>query len=457
MRVSRGVQQGVPAGFLGLSVSDSEMGDYANAPAFPRMVAVIHPYGGVFLLRVGGQIADRMVWTGAQRLIAPKFTIPRPYVVGPGWMDQLAGMAARTHSHVILDVNAAAHSPAADAALVSAARRTLRSRLTGLAIGNEPDLYGRDLVGDDRHPGAWAHGFDPRDYARLFAELAPAVRGAAPGVPLLGPETAYPGQRWSQTLLDAQVPLGELAVHTYPMLGCSQPGSYRYPTVAGYLSDRTLNLWTGLDKRVEEIAQEHDVPLRVTELGAAACDGIPGVTNSEATSLWVINQLFSLACDGIVGVNVHVRSSGISSALQASAGGVMQAQPLFYGLALFARAVGPHAQILRETDSPVEQLHVWTVASTLGLRTVAVNTSRRAQRITLLAPAHGDALTQTLTGPSPAATRATFDGQTLSSDGTWQGHTRTGRIAERHGGWTVTVPADSAQLVAWQSSSSEPR
>ena len=453
MQVTPAVQQAVPAGFLGLSVSDSEMGDYANAPAFPRMVAAIHPYGGAFSLRVGGQIADRMVWTGAQRLIAPRFAMPHPYVVGPAWMSQLAGLAARTHGHVILDVNAADHSPAADAALVSAARRTLGSRLTGLAIGNEPDLYGSDLVGDDRHPGDWVNGYDPRDYARLFAKLAPAVRRKAPGVPLLGPETAYPGHRWSQTLLDAHVPVGELAVHTYPMLTCSHPGTYRYPTVAGYLSDRTLNLWTRLDKRLEEIAQEHDVPLRITELGAAACHGIPRVTNSEATSLWVINQLFSLASDGVIGVNVHVRSSGISSALQASGGGVMRAQPLFYGLALFARAVGPHARILRETGSLIEQLHVWTVASTLGLRLVAVNTSHRAQRITLLAPARGDASVQTLTGRSPAATRATLDGQTLSSDGTWQGDPRPSRIAERHHRWAITVPADSAQLVALQPSS----
>jgi hypothetical protein len=448
VQVTGAVQHAVPAGFLGLSVSDAEMSNYADAPALPRMLAAIHPDGGPLSLRVGGQIADRTVWLGAQRFIAPRYAMPAPYLVGPAWMGELASLARRTHSHVILDVNAADHSPAADAALVSAARDALGSRLTQLAIGNEPDLYGKGEVGEDRHPGAWADGFDPHDYARLFADLAPALRHAAPGRSLIGPETAYPGPLWSETLLDSHAPVGELAVHTYPMITCAQPGNYRYPTVPGYLSDHTLNLWTRLDKRQEQFASEHDVPLRITEFGASACHGLAGITNSEATSLWVINQLFSLASDGIAGVNVHVRSAGISSALQASADGVLRAQALFYGLAMFARAVGPHAQILREAAAPVDQLHVWSVASTLGLRVVAVNTGRRAQRVTLAAPAHGDASVQTLTGRSASATRVTLDGQTVTPDGVWQGRRRLGAVADRGGRWTITVPAHSAQLVA---------
>jgi hypothetical protein len=449
VQVTGTTQQAIPAGFLGLSISTTEMGNYASAPAFPRMLRAIHPYGGPFSLRIGGQTADRTVWAGAQRLIAPKFRIPGAYLVGPAWMHQLGDLAAGTDSHVILDVSTADHSPRADRALASAARRTLGSRLTGLAIGNEPDLYGIGLVGDDRHPGAWAYRYDPRSYARQFADLAPGVQAAAPGVPLLGPETAYPSPRWSQTLLDAHLPVGELTVHTYPMLSCLKPGSFRYPTVAGFLSDSTLNFWTRKDERLEEIAHEHQLPLRITELGSAACRGIPGVTNSEATGLWVVNQLFSLAADGIIGVNVHVRAASISSALQAPAGGPLRPKPLFYGMALFARAVGLHARLLSETHTPFHRLHVWTVASALGLRTVAVNTSSRAQKLSLLAPAHGSASTQSLTASTPRSSQVTLAGQTLGSDGTWQGRPLTSRVSERDGTWTITVPADSAQIVSW--------
>ena len=294
--------------------------------------------------------------------------------------------------------------------------------------------------------------YDPRSYAHEFAQLAPAVRSAAPGLPLLGPETAYPSPRWSQALLDAHVPLGELTVHTYPMLSCLKPGNFRYPTVAGFLADSTLNFWTRKDAHIETIAAEHGLPMRVTELGAAACHGIPGVTDSEATALWVVNQLFGLAAHGIAAVNVHVRATGISSALDAPAGGRLHPDPLFYGMVLFAQAVGPHARLLTETFDPVHQLHVWTIASTLGLRTAIVNTSRQTRQVRLAAPAHGAATVHALTAPSPRSTRITFGRQTLSSAGIWHGPPKTTRVPDRHGTWTVTVPADSAQLVALHAS-----
>jgi hypothetical protein len=448
VRVTRTVEQTIPAGFLGLSVSTTEMGNYASQPAFPRMVAAIHPYGGPFSLRVGGQTADRTVWAGAQRLIAPRFRFPSPYVVGPTWMGQLGGLAASTNSHVILDVSTADHSPGADRAFVVAARRALGSRLTGLAVGNEPDLYGTGLVGDDRRPGAWAYRYDPRSYADEFAQLAPALRSAAPRVPLLGPETAYPSPQWSQTLLDAHVRVAELTVHTYPLLSCLKPGSSRYPTIARFLADSTLNFWTSKDQHMKTIAAAHGVPLRITELGDAACHGIPGVTNTDATALWAVNQLFGLAADGIAGVNVHLRAAGISSALDARTGGQLDPHPLFYGLALFARAIGPHARMLRSTFAPVKQLHVWTVASTVGLRTVIVNTSHTVRKIRLTEPAAGAAIAQTLAAPSPRSTDVTLAGQTLSSAGAWQGNLRTVTVPERHGAWTLTASPDTAQIVS---------
>ena len=452
VQITGTTQRTVPAGFLGLSISTTEMNNYASQPALPQMVQAIHPYGGPFSLRIGGQTADRTVWAGTQRLIAPRYRIPGPYVIGPTWMDELHGLAAGTDSQVTLDVSTAEHSAGADRALVAAAGRALGARLTAIAVGNEPDLYGTGLVGDDRDPGAWAYRYDAHSYAHEFAQLAPALRSAARGLPLLGPETAYPSPRWSQTLLDAHVPVGELTVHTYPMLSCLKPGSVRYPTIAGFLADSTLNFWTRKDAHIERMAAEHGRQLRITELGAAACHGIPGVTNGEATALWVTNQLFALAADGIAGVNVHVRATGISSALDAPLGGRLHPQPLFYGMTLFAQAVGPRARILRETLDPVKQLHVWTIASTLGLRTVIVNTSRQIKTVTLAAPAHRDATVQALTAPSPRSTRITFGGQTLSSSGIWAGPPTTTTVPDRHGTWTVTVPADSGQLVAWQAS-----
>ena len=447
VQITPSVQRRVPETFLGLSVNDEEIGDYEAQPAFVRMIDAIHPYGGPFSLRIGGQTADRTVWTGTQPLISAEFATPSPYVIGPAWMGQLASLADETDSQVIFGLGSADHSPATAAALALQARLGLGSHLSALSIGNEPDLYAGGLAGGIRQPSGWLAGYSPANYALQFAAFAPAVQKAAPGVPLLGPETSNPVAPWSEELFGAHLPVGELTAHTYPMQSCQTPGSFRYPSIAGYLSEGVLRFWTAANGRLAALAHREGIPYRVTELGAASCGGIIGVTDTEATGLWAINQLFSLAAIGVTGVNVHVRTSLISSALQAPGAG-LYARPLFYGLAMFGRAIGPDAQLLDDRYIASPHLHVWTVHSTTGLRTMIVNTGARAQQVVLLARAQGGATVQTLTASAPASTVATLDGQTLTLDGTWHGARQTGTVPQRNGGWAVTVPAGSAQLVA---------
>jgi hypothetical protein len=436
----------VPDDFLGLSVNDQELGDYLGQPAFAGMISAIHPHGGPFSLRIGGQTADRTVWEGTEPMISTQFASPDPYVVGPAWMDQLASLADQTDSRVILGLGAADHSPDAAAALAAAARQALGSHLAALSIGNEPDLYANGLVGGSRAPAAWLTGYGPRSYAKQFATFAPAVQAAAPGVPLLGPETSNPVAPWSAELVDGHLPVGELTAHTYPMQTCQTPGTFRYPSIAGYRSGGVVRYWRAANARLATLAHRHGIPYRVTEMGSASCGGMIGVTDTEATALWAVNQLFSFAAAGINGVNVHLRASLISSALQAPGAG-LYARPMFYGMALFGRAVGPDSRLVRDVYPASSHLHVWTVRSRTKLRTVIVNTGRRPRRIALVARAHGTAAVQTLTGSSPRSVRASLDGQTLALAGTWHGPRRVPTVARRHGAWTVTVPADSAQLV----------
>ena len=447
--VSSRVVQTIPDGFLGVSMSDVEMPTYARAPGIAPMLDQLHPFGRSLSLRVGGQTADNAVWNGTQSLVNPLYLFPSEFVITPTWMQTLASLTTATHAHVILGLNATVHSPRAGAALAGAAHGVLGAALTGLSIGNEPDLYAGGLVGTHKDPPneQWLYSYTAAKYAREFGAYRPAVRAAAPGVALLGPETANPSVSWDKALLRSHAGVDQLTTHSYSMISCVAPTNPRYPTIARFLSDTRVRQWATRIRTLAGYAHDHGRRFRITEFGSSACGGLPGVSESFATGLWGLNQLFALAAAGVDGVNVHIRPGGLNSALTLTSTDALQAMPLFYGLATFARAVGPHARLLQVTAPASNHLSEWAVRSTLGLRVVLTNTGDRATTVSLRMPSSGAVTDQALSARSPSAPQATLAGQTLGAGGEWIGARSRHTPEERAGRWRVAVPAHTAVLV----------
>ena len=101
-----------------------------------------------------------------------------------------------------------------------------------------------------------------------------------------------------------------------------------------------------------------DGTFRITEMGTSA-GSVPGVTDTFATALWAPDALLSMASVGIDGVNVHIRARYSNSALNATG----PPRPLFYGLALAARTLGPGATLLPATVTQPDSasLKAWAV------------------------------------------------------------------------------------------------
>ncbi len=64
------------------------------------------------------------------------------------------------------------------------------------------------------------------------------------------------------------------------------------------------------------------------------------MSNTFATALWAPDALFELVRAGVEGVNLHGRVFAINDPFYFTQGG-FQTHPLFYGLIVFRRMLGP--------------------------------------------------------------------------------------------------------------------
>ena len=99
----------------------------------------------------------------------------------------------------------------------------------------------------------------------------------------------------------------------------------------------------------------------MTEVGSSFCTGIPGQSDTFATALWAPDQLFTLMSAGVSGVNVEVQTNHPNSSLNYTNGSIIP-EPMFYGLALVARTLGPGARLMRVAEQgDTQTLKVWAV------------------------------------------------------------------------------------------------
>ena len=171
----------------------------------------------------------------------------------------------------------------------------------------------------------------------------------APGTTLAGPALANPivHHFWVTTLIDdADHSLGMVTIHRYPYSGCiGRRHSRSYATIARVLSPAASTGMAAAMATLVDAAHDAGLPLRLTELNSVNCGGRPGVSDAFATALWAPDALFALLRAGIDGVNLHVRADAINAPFALTANG-LDARPLLYGLILFARALGPDAQLV---------------------------------------------------------------------------------------------------------------
>ncbi|MCL2418369.1 MAG: hypothetical protein FWD04_03690 [Conexibacteraceae bacterium] len=443
--------QPVPNSFLGLSINVDEMEQYTEQPAFPNFVKLLTPAGdGPFVLRLGGTWSDTAYWNGGTAHIMPQYLPPAidRVTLNDAWLQSLAGVVAQTGSRVILNVNAAAHDPEMALNYIQAVERnpTLQNDLMAVAIGNEPDLYSAGFDGMTRANAPWVRRFGPLRYDSLYSLYADVLERHLPNLPLAGPELSTPKAPWETSLLAHDPGQVQMATeHYYAYNACVAQGSSGYPELHRYFRPTDISAATAQMQPAIQAAHAAGIEYRLTELGSSTCLGLPFVTDTFATSLWGLDQLFELISAGVDGVNFHLRAAEPNSAIHAGSTG-LSAEPLMYGIAAFASMLGPSAHLNQVQGLLPSDVKVWAVQSMNGWSLALINDTTERERIRVAMPTSVPMTVRALTAASPWSGTATFGGQTISGDGQWQGPASTSTVTPVTGDYWFTVPPDTAEI-----------
>jgi hypothetical protein len=442
----------IAPGFVGFSFEYNAIPYYAGTnptqvnPVLERLIRDVAP-GQTPQLRIGGDSTDRTWW--------PIPAVARPggavYALTPTWTSSVRTLARDLHARLILGVDLEANSlPVARTMADQLVSRIGASQIEALELGNEPELYAafpwfRDRTG--RLVRGRTHGYTPLDFVRDFTRMASVM----PRLPLAGPASGQP--RWSASaprLLQTEPRLKLITLHRYATRGCfTLPSSPQYHTIGNLLSPFAIQ---GLAATVSPYARFR-VPLRLDELGSVNCGGVHGVSDTFASSLWAVDQLFALANVGVRGVNFHTfRGARYEPFTVSHAAGTWTAsvKPEYYGMFMFAQAATPGSRLLTGSGQAAPGLDVWSLrAPDHELRTVLVNLGSRTRDIVLRLPTHsGGAAVERLRGPSLTATAGvTLGGRTFNSAGRLSGKAQAGRLSGDDGAFGVQLPGDSAALL----------
>ena len=448
-----------PTGFVGASLEYSALHVYTgrNPNAInPVLIALLRNLvpGQTPVLRIGGNSADATWWP------VPN-TIPPGgirYGLTPGWLRTTGALARALGARMIMGVNFAGDRPDLAAAEADALLSGIGSKyIQAFEVGNEPDVYamfpwyhsrtGR-LIYARSH--SWSLDSFMADFARW--------RAALPSYPLAGP--AFAELNWLSGLprfIASEPGLGVLTVHRYPLRACVQdPTQPGYPTIPALLQDSSSQGVAQAVGPYVSYAHAKGIPFRVDEMNSASCSGKPGVSNTFAAALWVLDTLFNLAKVGVDGVNIHSLPHAayelftFTHRQQAWSAFV---HPEYYGMLLFGQAFPPGAQLLPTDVSPDGPLKVWATRDPqFHTRVVVINKDlTNSYLLRLQVPGFTkDAKLEWLQAPSVSSTDGvTLGGQSFGDSSTTGvlGAPQTQTASPLLGQYTITVPPASAVML----------
>ncbi|HET8980503.1 MAG TPA: glycosyl hydrolase family 79 C-terminal domain-containing protein [Solirubrobacteraceae bacterium] len=455
----------IAPGYLGFSLEFQAVRAYTGSdprrinPVLVQLIRNLTP-GQAPVLRIGGDSSD-VSYAPARGVHPPAWV---SYRLTPSWMATTAALAHALGAHMIMGLNLAANQPALAAAEARDYLKALgRGSLDALEIGNEPNVYSKIAVYHTvfgipvtARPSNYPYSTFRRQYEAVVRAL-PRTTLAGPAL-ATGP-TPGPGS-WAGSMpgfLRRLPRLTTMTVHRYPLRNCNVgPANPQYPSIPHLLSEYATGGLAASLRPWIRIAHSRHRLLRVDELNSVACRGMPGVSDTFASALWVTDALFSLVHAGVDGIDMHTLPN---AAYQLFAfrhtGGRWQAsvKPVYYGLQLFAQAAPAGSRLIAlGRHGHAAGLSTWATRAPDGTtRVVLINkSSTRTRTVKVAMPGATRASVERMLAPSISARGAvTLGGNsygTMTSTGVLPAP-HTTPVAVTGGGFAVSVPHGSAALV----------
>lgn len=440
----------IPRGFLGLSLEYRAVEAYAGSdpsainPVFEQLISNLSP-GQPPRIRIGGDSTDWTWWPVPHMRRPPGVS----YTLTKRWVAVTRALATALGARLILGIDLEADS----APLASAEARALSNGIGAHAIsalepGNEPELYrswgwycssaGRPVTGRPR-------SYEFPAFVRDFSKIATAIPRELPlAGPTVGIHTWFPGL---PQFLAADPRVRVVTLHRYPLQNFVSTTSPVYPSIGNLLSDAASRGLADSIAPYVRIAHARHRPLRIDEMNTVSAGQAPGVADSFASALWVVDALFNMARVGVDGVNIHTFPNATYELFHFSrAQGRWQGfvSPEYYGMLMFAQAAPLGSRLLTSFKSPANAVKAWaTYTPDLTIRVVLINDDSHPQTVVLRAAGNAAPATlERLVAPSiNSAQDVTLGGETFAP------RTSTGVLAGKSTDLTVS-PANHRYLVS---------
>jgi hypothetical protein len=425
----------IPPDFLGLGYEISSMGRPGLLSRTNSVyVQLVRTLGFDGVVRVGGNTADYARFSPAAQAVSSPFET----VVNDAVLQELGGFLQATGWKLIWALNLGRGSEADAVAEARAVQAVAGERLLAFEIGNEPDLFSH---AKHRPPG---YGYEPwlADYRRYKT----ALRARLPGIPFAGPDVA--GKTDWVTRFAADEGKGAvLLTHHY----------YREGQNPGSTIEKLLGVDPKLQTQLEQLraaSRSCGVPYRICEVNSFSGGGRPGVSDTLAAALWVLDYTFTLASNGCSGVNMEtgVNQLGFISSYSPIGDdeqGHHSAAPEYYGMLAFSLA-GRGDLLPVEIDTPTIAIKAYaTRPKEGGLMLTLINKGEVASVLHLDTGSQSrEASVMRLRGPTvDAKTGIMLGGAEVTSRGTWKA--ANAEVLPVHKGQLMLpIPAASAAIVS---------
>ena len=432
----------IPPDFMGLGYEISSVARpgllSAQNSVYLQLVQTLGTHG---VIRVGGNTSDYSSYSATgQPLSSPEEKAGS--VVNDAVLRELGSFLDATGWKLIWGLNlgnGTLENAIEEAKAVTAA---VSGNLFAFEIGNEPDLFPRHK--GHRHAG---YGYD--DYLREYRTYRDALRKALPNIGLAGPDVAD-ATDWVARFAAEEGKDIKLLTHHYYREG-QNPGStidkllHTDPKLAPILA------------RLRAASESSGVPYRICETNSFSGGGKPGVSDTLAAALWVLDFMFILASAGCAGVNMEtgINQRGFISSYSPIGDdeqGHYWAAPEYYGMLAFAQS-GAGRIIGSSIDAGNRNITAYaTQPGNHRTFLTLINKEPSTEAVVVI-----DALRSLRSGSVVRLSGSSLEsksGVTLSSAavspaGLWKpGHIE--RVSRTRTGFQVHLPAASAAIVTLQ-------
>lgn len=361
------------------------------------------PHG---LIRIGGCASDNTQYVPEGTPVARDFR--QVSVINHEDLVKLGEFARATGWKVMWGLNLGHGTEQQAVPEAQAVAAALGSQLQSFQVGNEVEN-----LPNIKHNYALYHA--------LYLDYKTGIRAVLPNAPFSGPDTTGDWTFLTNFVHDEAGDMKLLTHHYY----CSDAHDPKASI------DKMLTHDARFEARLnalDQLCRSNNIEgYRINEVNSFSGGGKPGVSDTFASALWVLDYMFMLASAGCEGVNIETDINHLDwvshySPIIHDAGMKCSARPEYYGMLAFAMAGKGHLLKLTLDKSDINLSAYATKDEQGGLWITVVNKDfhRDAAVEALIPEGYVRAEAFRLQAPSlESKDQVTFAGQEVAVDGQW--------------------------------------